>query len=571
MLIPTAAATAAAPSTADVPMTVAENSSTEQKVQNTVYSYLTDELGLTPAAAAGIMGNIMIECSFDPECGAMDTNDLYSFGLMMWNGPRYESLKSHCEKNELDYKSAEGQLDYLKWELENTEKAVYALMLELPNTAEGAVRAAILWASEFERCTRTSFGLRIYYALNIYWPEYAGGDVGETRGIYGYYYNVPDNLKYGEPLTLYGAVVSYSSKLRSLTAGVYTESGELVTGRTIERDAFVGNIGVIDNYIVMNKLARGSYYYTITAVNESGEYIVEKHHFTVSDDKTSATLVKEQTATSACGFGVWCPGSVFSDMPGVKNWAHSGIDYVVDAGLFEGMPGGLFAPRANMSRAMFVKVLCRLVDSYGIGGDAERGDDSSLTDDGSVSGTTDTESSSSEPDESTAVSTSSGTADSESTAEAPKSADADSTTAGATDEPVEDVTDYFFRDVPRGKWYTEDVYRAASLGLVSGMTEDTFEPNSELTRAQLAILMYRFAEICGLDMSSEISDFDSFADGSSVPKWAQVELSWAIGVGLITGTNDYGTMLVDAHGYAERQQVAAIVERFVKLLEASAE
>lgn len=513
----------------------------EQKVQDVVYSFLTGELGLTPAAAAGIMGNVMIECSFDPTKGATDTNDLYSFGLMMWNGPRYESLKNFCKEKGLDYKSAEGQLEYLEWELLNTEKAAYAIMRDIPNTAEGAVRAAILWASEFERCTRTSFGLRIYYALNVYWPQYAKGGIGETHGIYGYYYNVPDNIKFGEPLTLYGAVVSYSSKLRSLTAGVYTEEGELVTGRTIERDAFVGNIGVIDNYIVMNKLPRGSYYYTITAVNEAGEYVVEKHHFTVSDEKTSATLVKEQTGTTVCGFGVWCPGFAFSDMPKPTNWAHSGIDFVVDAGLFEGMPGGRFAPRDNMSRAMFVKVLCRLVDRYGIGMDAERGDDDEA-------GTN---------DETANVI---GALDGEVTTETPNE---------KPDETIGDTMEYFFRDVPKGKWYTEDVYCAASLGLVSGMTEDTFEPDAYMTRAQLAILMYRFGEICGLDMTQS-ADFDSFVDGKSVPKWARRELSWAIGAGLITGTNDYGKLLVDAGGYAERQQVAAIVERFVNILESAA-
>ncbi len=553
LLIPTAVATAA-----EAPTAVTQ--STEVKVQDTVYAYLTDTLKLTPAAAAGIMGNVMIECSFDPTKGATDTNDLYSFGLMMWNGPRYEALKNYCKENSLDHMSAEGQLDYLRWELENTEKAAYSLMLDIPNTAEGAVRAAILWASEFERCTRTSFGLRIYYALNVYWPQYAHGTAGETRGIYGYYYNVPDNVKYGEPLTLYGAVVSFSSHLRSITAGVYTEDGELVTGRTIERDAFVGNIGVIDNYIVMNKLARGSYYYTVTAVNEAGEYIVERHHFTVSDEKTSATLVKEQTGTTACGFGVWCPGFAFSDMPKASDWAHSGIDFVVDAGLFEGKPGGLFAPRENMSRAMFVTVLCRLIDRYGIGGDAERGDeavtDTDTTDTGAEITVTEngdaTVADGTQPDESTTGGVT------------------DDTTGDDNGEPEEDTFDYFFTDVPRGRWYTEAVYRASVFGLVEGKTENTFAPDEELTRAQLAMLMYRFAELCGLDMTSRAS-LEDFADVSKVPAWARDALEWAIGAGLMTGNNDYGTVKVDAMAFAERRQVAAIVERFVKLVETQSE
>lgn len=305
----------------------------------------------------------------------------------------------------------------------------------------------------------------------------------------------------------------------------------------------------------MNKLARGSYYYTVTAVNEAGEYIVERHPFTVSDEKTSATLVKEQTGTTACGFGVWCPGFAFSDMPKATDWAHSGIDFVVDAGLFEGKPGGLFAPRENMSRAMFVTVLCRLIDRYGIGGDAERGDD-----DTSDTGTTDTDTDST----GTANIDAAGTGGTNSEEPTP------GTTGDNNGEPEEDTFDYFFTDVPRGRWYTEAVYRAAAFELVEGKTESSFAPDEELTRAQLAMLMYRFAELCGLDMTSRAS-LEGFADEDDVPAWAREALEWAIGAGLITGNNDYGTVKVDAMAFAERRQVAAIVERFVRLVEAQPE
>ncbi|MBR6915988.1 MAG: hypothetical protein IKN36_06480, partial [Clostridia bacterium] len=50
-------------------------------VEQEVFSFLTEKLGLTSAAAAGIMANIMCESSFNPTAGAIDTNDLYSYGL----------------------------------------------------------------------------------------------------------------------------------------------------------------------------------------------------------------------------------------------------------------------------------------------------------------------------------------------------------------------------------------------------------------------------------------------------------------------------------------------------------
>lgn len=538
-----------------------------EKVQDIVYDFLVNDLELTPAAAAGIMGNVMIECTFDPAALAMDTNGLYSFGLMMWNGPRYEALKKWCADNGYEHTDPRGQLGYLKWELLNTEKAAYKVMKEIPNTVEGACRAAILWASEFERCTRTSFGLRIYYALNQYWPEYAGGTVSDTHGIYGYYYNVPENLKYGDALTLYGAVVSFSSNIKSLTAGVYTEDGELVTGKTIERDALVGNIGVIDRYVVFNKIPRGSYYYTITAVNEAGEYIVERHFFTVSDEPTKATLVKENEGYSRCGFGAYCPGHVFSDMPSVNNWAHSGIDYAVDAGLFEGKPGGIFAPNEEMSRAMFVTVLCRLCDMFGV----------PETDGTETEGSypTDMITTSDEPDEPTAPSeqneAETPTESAGDTSEAPETSEIPEESEPSTDEstvpdgPV-DVFNYYFKDVPSGKWYTEAVYRAAAAKLVMGKSADTFAPNEALTRAQLATLMYRFAELCGADMTVS-APLDTFADGDAVPSWASDALSWAVAAGLVTGTDNAGVLLLDPMGHATRAQVAAIVKRFVVLME----
>lgn len=552
------------------------------KVQDIVYKFLTEDLELTPAAAAGIMGNVMIECTFDPTALAMDTNGLYSFGLMMWNGPRFEALKKWCADNGYDHEDPLGQLGYLKWELLNTEKSAYAVMKEIPNTIEGACKAAILWASDFERCTRTSFGLRIYYALNMYWPNYAGGSVSDTHGIYGYYYNVPENIKYGTPLALYGAVVSFSSNIKSITVGVFTEDGELVTGRTLDRDALVANIGVLDSYIVFNKVPRGNYYYTISAVNEAEEYIVERHRFTVSDEPTSQTLVKESIGSSKCSFGIFCPGTVFSDMPSPTNWAHDGIDYVVDAGLFEGKPGGIFAPKENMSRAMFVTVLCRLGDMLGVleGGDSEENTDSSDTTvipdtTADTSGSDDTEpvapsesvfetvpfegvADISEPSESE-----SGTSSAESDSDASDSAESDS---DLEDVPVEDTFDYYFKDVKKGKWYTEAVYRAANAGLVMGKSADTFAPNEPLTRAQLATLMYRFANLCGADTSIS-AEFSEFADGETVPAWAKDAMSWAVAAGLVTGSNNSGTLVLDPRGYATRAQVAAIVQRFVVFIE----
>jgi len=60
---------------------------------------------------------------------------------------------------------------------------------------------------------------------------------------------------------------------------------------------------------------------------------------------------------------------------------------------------------------------------------------------------------------------------------------------------------------------------------------------------------------------------DTFADGDAVPSWARDALSWAVAAGLVTGTDNAGVLLLDSMGHATRAQVAAIVKRFVVLME----
>lgn len=574
-----------------------------RSVQSIVYNFLTEELSLSPAVAAGIMGNVMIECGFDPDLEVIDTNDKPSYGLMMWNGPRYEALKKYCKENGFEKSDPEGQLRYLKWELENTEKAVMRKLSEIPNTIEGAVRATILWASDFERCTKTSYGLRVFYTLNNYWQKYAGGTVSDTQGIYGYYYNAPDNIKYGTPLTLYGVVVSYSSSLKSVTAGVYTDDGELLTGKTISASNLAGNIGVIDRYIVFNKLPRGSYYYTITAVNEAGEYIVERRSFTVSDDPTASTLIPESEGGVICELGISCPSLSYKDMLPAKHWAHSGVDFVSSRGYFKGDSNGYFSPKTDMNRAMAVTVLNRIADWYGIelmpidqpgdgsdmssdgtGGtdepstppaDGETSDtESDLTSSSSDSSTSDTnEDIPTEAVTSSDLNAATGTAGNTSdTSEGKHNGGATDSTdpSESTGENQEIPLELPFTDIEDGRWYTKSVLWAAEYGIVKGKGEGTFDPGGTLSRGELATVMFRFATSIGLDTTGR-ADLAVFADGDTVPRWAQDGISWAVDAKLINGASVNGVVSVDYASPATREQVATIITRLASIIDAFAD
>jgi len=554
----------------------------EMSVQEIIYKYLTEELELCSAAAAGIMGNVMIECGFDPTLEVIDTNDKPSFGLMMWNGPRYEALKKWCAEHGFEKTDPRGQLGYLKMELETTEKRSYASMKNIPDTAEGAVLAAILWADEFERCTKTSYGLRVYYALNNYWQEYACGGLGESEGIYGYYYNVPVNIKEGEPLTFYGAVVSYTSPLKSITAGVYSEDGKLITGRTMTATNHVGNIGVIDRFIVMNKLPKGKYYYTITAKNDTDEYVVERRLFTVSGEPTKSLLVYETEGGGLCEMGAHCPSFRFNDMTPITHWAHGDIDFVLDNGFFLGNGAGYFLPETDMSRSMFVTVLHRLSDKYGLitepedaadsASDSESTADEPVTDTGSAAsdaeGTVgdtlspETDNKGTEPDEINTDTSSNETETTGNGSDGDSDEPAGSDSGGSADEPVE----YPFGDVIYDSWYGPHVLWAHKYELVRGKSEGIFDPDGEISRGELAVLMYRAYEKSGFDVSAR-ADLADFADGDTVPDWASEEMSWAVATGLINGTVTGGTTKLSTMELATREQVSAIIRRFAALVE----
>lgn len=115
-----------------------------------------------------------------------------------------------------------------------------------------------------------------------------------------------------------------------------------------------------------------------------------------------------------------------------------------------------------------------------------------------------------------------------------------------------------FSDVPAGTWYTEAVTWAADAGIVNGVAPGLFEPNTNITREQLATIMYRYAEAYGYDISAAGSII-GFSDSYLISDWAQTALIWTIGAGIIGGKDNN---MLDPRGNATRAEAAAIIERF---------
>ena len=115
-----------------------------------------------------------------------------------------------------------------------------------------------------------------------------------------------------------------------------------------------------------------------------------------------------------------------------------------------------------------------------------------------------------------------------------------------------------FADVASGDWYASAVNWAAANGVVSGVSETGFGPNNALTREQLALILYRFAQYKGYDVIGT-SDLAAYADGSSVSGWAAEAMGWAVDAGLISGV---GGNQIAPTGTASRAQVAQILMNF---------
>ena len=162
-----------------------------------------------------------------------------------------------------------------------------------------------------------------------------------------------------------------------------------------------------------------------------------------------------------------------------------------------------------------------------------------------------------------------------------------------------------FTDVTSGSWYYDGVKYACDNGLMNGTSSNAFSPNADttrsmivtilarmegvntsggvtwytagrawamengisdgtnmegkITREQLAAMLYRYAKLKGYDVSAS-ADISGYTDASSVSSWAKEAMQWAVGSGLIQGSNNALTPQANA----SRAQIATILMRFAQ-------
>lgn len=145
-------------------------------IAETIFNFCIEVLQLTTAAACGVLANIQEESGF--QIGVLGDAGT-SYGICQWHASRYTSLLSWCSGNGRDYSSLDGQLWYMKHELETTHKTTLDALRAVPDTADGAYEAGRQWCLLFEvpKNKEEKAEQRGNIAQSVYWPKYATGAV----------------------------------------------------------------------------------------------------------------------------------------------------------------------------------------------------------------------------------------------------------------------------------------------------------------------------------------------------------------------------------------------------------
>ena len=383
-----------------------------------------------------------------------DSNGCCSIGILQWNGVRaLRLLKRVVGLNSADAKEILGS----------------ALYSEVVNSSENAWKGRSLSVDEGNRVSKvldTSYG---HQAQDDQAYEDISGyaDHGYRLGVrtdpaLEYFCDIEN--QYGS-----GGCESVVNKVKQVLGGVSTINS---------LDQFHNAILSYDHPYKSRRTATYNYIKQTLGYDTTGRLV---------------TLPGKEVPINPADVCIGCPGEMFTDMPGKTNWAHTGIEYVLVAGLFCGTSPTTFSPDMHMSRAMLVQVLYNLSMSSPIEG--------------------------------------------------------------------QDAVSGSFLDVAPGKWYEKPILWAAGRGIVCGVAEGEFDPDSDVTREQIAVILSRYSELSGYDMSED-ADLSKFTDADAVSEFAQEAMRWAVARGLISGESNKGVTRLNPKGAATRAQVACIIMRF---------
>jgi hypothetical protein len=125
---------------------------------------------------------------------------------------------------------------------------------------------------------------------------------------------------------------------------------------------------------------------------------------------------------------------------------------------------------------------------------------------------------------------------------------------------IETMSAHAFTDCDYGAYYGKYVDWAAENGIITGIGGSLFVPNREITRQEMAAILYRFADFLGV-LPDDMDTALSYPDADSISSYAKNAALYCQSTGIITG-RDGGSFV--PQGTAARAEVATIIQRFVE-------
>ena len=120
-----------------------------------------------------------------------------------------------------------------------------------------------------------------------------------------------------------------------------------------------------------------------------------------------------------------------------------------------------------------------------------------------------------------------------------------------------------FVDVPDDAWYTNAVSWAAANGIVSGVGNDRFAPAAEITREQMAVMLYNYCTYKGITLLA-VSETGNFSDITDISAWAAEAVQAMYQAGILNGKENN---IFDPKGTATRAEVAQMFMNFMEAVE----
>jgi hypothetical protein len=119
-----------------------------------------------------------------------------------------------------------------------------------------------------------------------------------------------------------------------------------------------------------------------------------------------------------------------------------------------------------------------------------------------------------------------------------------------------------FEDIQEGSYYENAIQWAYKHGIVSGKSDVRFDPDAQVTREELAKMIYEYFRVYGSVEITESVILDDFKDADQVSDWAYEALRFAIDAGIIEGM---GEGVLNPKGIATRAEVATMIKRMVEM------